>query len=695
MSSPHSEKLAAFLRPVAEIRPGERFKTAVMFFYFFLTISLIYILKPVRGALFLAELGAKNLRYVYLGEGLFLIFVAAAYVYLARKLPRKLFFTLTLLFFASNLVLFWFLFHLKVPYLSAYFYIWVASFSITSTTQFWILANDIFDPSEAKRLFGLIISGGSAGGIVGGILTNRAMQWLKAEDMLWVAAGVLVLCAFLIRIFWEEIYDKKLVSVSHEKQTDTRSAIRLFLGSSYLIKLALLVMIAKIASTIIDNQFNRIVELTITGKEARAAFFGGFFAWLNVISFAMQLLATSFCFRFLGVGLSLWILPVGLMLFSMGTLAYPFLGAALVLKVFDGSINYSIQQASKEVLFLPVSSQIRYRVKPIIDMLGFRLAKSLGGFTIMLLAPLLGLSDERLGILVLFLIPFWFLLVFHMRRAYSVMLRQHVLVHPRIEKETEPKSLDILRIFQDRQSLESVRDWMENESAYVRKVAASAALLETHVPTVREYGWEDFAKRIRTEWEERVREKTDSEISGNRHQIREKLFKEIRLRRDVLKLHGFHIGKATQHSKNLQAFTRAFLDENLERIFMFLEGLYPHEAIRDIYWSFSVPAQDNLARAHAMELLMNTLDPDLLAVLPAVLDPKPVKCTDKEIREILESLMLSLDWWSVLIGFLVCKEYADLTVVRSVTEEELFARMRAPCVRNSLYKFSKQPMIDR
>jgi ATP:ADP antiporter, AAA family len=418
--SSFSEKLAGFLKPVAEIRPEERFKTGIMFLYFFLTISLIYILKPVRNALFLGELGAKNLGYVYIGEGVFLIFVTSAYVYLSRKFPKKFFFASMLLFFASNLVLFWFLFQAKVPYLSAYFYIWVASFSITSTTQFWILANDIFEAQSAKRLFGLIISGGSAGGVAGGALTTQLVKFLKAEDMMLVAAGVIVLCAILIVTFWNRLTDGKTGHNTEKPQAQSTSEGKTPLkGTSYLIMLALIVMFAKMSSAIVDNQFNRMVELQIIGKEARTAFLAGFMAWMNVVSFLMQLLVTSLCLRFLGVMRSLWILPLGLALFSGGTLFYPALATAIFLRGFESSTNYSIQQASKEVLFLPIARDVRYRAKPVIDMLGFRLAKSLAGGYILLAVYFSGIPYEKLGVLVLFLIPFWFFVLWRMNRSYS------------------------------------------------------------------------------------------------------------------------------------------------------------------------------------------------------------------------------------------------------------------------------------
>ncbi len=407
--------MTSFIKPILEIRPEERTKTFLMFFYFFFTIALIYILKPVRNALVLTELGAQNLRFVYMGEGLFLIFVVWLYLQIAKRVSKKVLYNIGLGFFIACLGIFWFLFQGKIPYLSAYFYIWVAAFSITMTTQFWTLANDIFDPSQAKRLFGVMISSGSIGGIIGGVFTSQAVRWFKTEDLLLVAACVVGVCIGIVNALWKHVPSPEkpaIQSPSHKLAEESGiSSLKTFFSSSYFLMLAGLVMISKIASTIIDNQFSSVVEIAIIGKEARTAYFGGFLACLNLVSFLMQFFVTGFCLSRFGVGRSLAILPVGLAVMLVPSLWMPLLATVIPLRLFDGSINYSIQQASKEILYLPIPSDKRYRVKPIIDMLGFRLAKTLAGVYIAIAAPLFLIPNERLGILVLCLIPFWAVLV--------------------------------------------------------------------------------------------------------------------------------------------------------------------------------------------------------------------------------------------------------------------------------------------
>jgi len=465
-----------FLNPF-DIRKGEERKTLLMFLYFFLTITVLYVLKPVRSSLFLEELGSERLRYVYLGEGVFLLFVTWAYVQLAKILPRKRFFIGILFVFISNLLIFWWLFRTRVPYLSALFYVWVACFSITSVTQFWTLANDIFDPLEAKRLFGLIISGGSAGGVLGGVLTNRAVRWVHTEDLLLFSSLLLLGCVFLVSLLWQHLPATSAGSGRDQAPMEPASTRKLFLSSPYLWMLAGIVLFAKVASTVVDNQFNAIVEDHLLGKQAKTAFFGAFSAWLNIVSLVMQLYGTSLSLRFLGIGISLTLLPAGLALGSLGTFLYPLLGTGVFLKIFDGSMNYSVQQASKEVLYLPLSSSVRYRVKPVIDMLVYRASKSLGGLLIIILAPLFSIPNDRIGILVFALFPFWLFLVWRMRAAYLVLLRGHLQKGKSEEVPRPRRATEVLSFLYNEKSFGKLRSFLKQESTISRKMAAAACLV--------------------------------------------------------------------------------------------------------------------------------------------------------------------------------------------------------------------------
>ncbi|MCM8776572.1 MAG: hypothetical protein NC930_09545 [Candidatus Omnitrophica bacterium] len=772
-----SRSFAGYLRPFVEIRPGERMKTLLMLLYFLLTISTLYILKPVRGALFLNEFGAENLRYVYMGEGVFLVFVVSAYAQFSRRVSRKLLYGGVLTFFITNLVIFWSCAKIKTPYLSAVFYIWQSSFSAMITTQFWILANDIFNAVEAKRLFGLIIGGGSLGGILGGLLTSQAVRWIKTEDLFLVTAVILVLCLILVRRLWRYVTcDEVSLSASGSSKESTQavegahhSILKIFKDSTYLKMLAALVVISKVSSTIIDNQFNSVVEASISGKEAMTSFLGGFWAFLNAASLFMQLFMTGFCLRYLGVGYSIWILPVGLTVFSLASVFYPILLVGILFKLFDGSLNYSVQQASREVLYLPLPSALRRRVKPVIDMLGYRAAKSVAGVYIALLAPLLKIPDHKLGLLVLLLVPVWGILVWQMKKAYSKLLHSHLLSKHQYQKATmQYRATDVLSFLYDEKSFKTIESFMTHHSSYARKLAATAYLVYeragrdlkiarrvvnqmAHLEAV-EKVYEAKADNDRdTEviqfWQELVSNGQGDEVVPEKsvenyliHQgdevldrlgkvlqdpqkgldekrkavrIREAIPKQrvvdllldtLTVARDhamrfvILKalIRLFHknpqlvfsrpllkneLSRETTIYKNIQQLRyvyhretntrpeeaylgvalKAIRDESLERIFHYLSLLYPRGNVPMIYDLFVHCQEGDPRRVYAVELLTNTLDPDILILIQWILEDKEcLRVEDDQVLDMLKGFVQSEDrWFSLTSRYLIVELQLD------------------------------------
>ena len=82
-------------------------------------------------------------------------------------LPRRWALPTTQLIMAALMALFWVLFRGRAEWVSVAFYIYGMLLGVLLTSQFWTLANGIYDPRQAKRLFGFIGGGISLGGATG------------------------------------------------------------------------------------------------------------------------------------------------------------------------------------------------------------------------------------------------------------------------------------------------------------------------------------------------------------------------------------------------------------------------------------------------------------------------------------------------------------------------------------------------
>ncbi|XYH94851.1 NTP/NDP exchange transporter [Sorangium sp. So ce1128] len=192
----------------AEVKPREVFSVLVLTLNVFLLLTGYYLLKVVREPLILAggglEIGGQKLdldgpevkAYAAAGQALLLVGVVRAYGAMARRFGRMQLTTALTLFFAGNLVLFFFLARLGVP-LGVPFYLWVGCFSLTVIAQFWSFANDIYTPEQGKRLFAIVGIGSSLGAMFGAQIAKRVYVPIGPYNMMLVAAGVLLACLWL------------------------------------------------------------------------------------------------------------------------------------------------------------------------------------------------------------------------------------------------------------------------------------------------------------------------------------------------------------------------------------------------------------------------------------------------------------------------------------------------------------------
>ncbi len=478
------DSLTRFVQPVVQIRRSEWFKAGYMFLYSFFIFATLYILKPVRSSLYLDTHGSENLYLGYVFEGALLFIVTGVYVKFARRFKHKSnFFTFTTVFLISNILMFWVCFktHVQMSWFVLLFYGWVATYSVTVATQFWTMANDIFNPEEAKRLFGFIISGGSLGGVVGGSLTNIFSKRFGTENLLLLTAAFLTAAMFIARAVWEK--EKTINMVEHPqdsiKKERVSRTLQIFLKSRYLILITVLVLVVKAVETIVDNLFNGIVDNSIHSKAELTAFFGAFFAWLNAVSFFLQLFVTSRVLRKLGIGVSLLLLPIGLLFGSTLLIFFPILSIAVITRIYDGGLSYSINLLSKEILYLPIPSEVRYRVKPIIDMLFFRQSKFIAGIIIFIALKLIGFKVEQLGIVIVALIPFWIWVIVQVKRHYLEAIRQVLTNKKRAERfsqESDKRATDVLMNLFEEKSFQDLKALLGQTGSSVRKLSAAACL---------------------------------------------------------------------------------------------------------------------------------------------------------------------------------------------------------------------------
>ena len=422
----------------------------LLFLYLFLVIAAYNVIKPIRNASFLEELGYQRLPVVYLLTAFFIGFVVAVHSKIQVKISRYVLITLSILFFFLSCFIFRIFSGYEWQGLPVIFWVWANVFIIVLNTQFWITVNDILNPREFKRLSGFFISGGILGGFAGGLLAGSLAKKNVDYNLLFISAGLLTVCAFVVFLIfrWQkkenpvEAKAKKIGEVKDESKSKPgfRDSYKTVKEHDYLRFIATIVMLTLVVSTLIDFQFQTIVQNSETGNLTR--FFGYFNAGLMVFAFLLSILMTSNLFKRYGVRISLLLYPLVLLLCFLGIGVAASLVMAVIIKGSDKSLSYSINRSARELLFIPVSQDIKYKAIVFIDMFVDRFSKGIGAVVLLIIMSF-GIQDHKelvkiVSLVSIVLIIGWIMFTLRASREYVNSVKQKLIpLSPRPDKLVE------------------------------------------------------------------------------------------------------------------------------------------------------------------------------------------------------------------------------------------------------------------
>jgi ATP:ADP antiporter, AAA family len=431
---PRSVALEAFARPLG-LRPREVSRGILLFTYLFLIVSSFIAGKAARDALFLARFGALHLPYVDIAVALLVGVWIWGYLRAGRFISLRRLVSASLLFFASNALLFWYLSkYADAAWVLPIVYVWVGVFGVVAPAQVWTLANYVLTTREAKRLFAFVGSGAILGAIAGGFVIRRTAVRFGAESTLLGIALALLACVIVADQLWRRRHlahgvideDDEEPATSKVGPVGLRASLRLIAQSPYLSSIAAVICLSSFVTAVAAWQFKATSSRHFTDPDRLAAFFGGFNFYAGILAFVLQLVLTSRLLRRFGIGFALFIVPVALVLGSAAFLVLGTLAAAVFLRGTDQVLRYSIDRPTVELLYLPVPTDQTFQVKSFIDTVVWRLGDGLSGLTVLLFAAALGWSPVQLTWVNLLLLAGWLTAAWVARRQYVLNLSESI-----------------------------------------------------------------------------------------------------------------------------------------------------------------------------------------------------------------------------------------------------------------------------
>ena len=155
---------------------------------YYLILLSYYLLKPARDSLFLVRVSSEMLPLVFIITALVTAPVVTLYSRASRslKLNRLIIFTLAIII--VNLFILRWLVQISSAWVYYLFYTWVSIYGVLTTSQFWLLANAVYNSAQAKRVFTLLGLGGIIGAFTGGQVTSFLVKALDVgtENLLFI-----------------------------------------------------------------------------------------------------------------------------------------------------------------------------------------------------------------------------------------------------------------------------------------------------------------------------------------------------------------------------------------------------------------------------------------------------------------------------------------------------------------------------
>lgn len=463
----YAKQLFAWL--YGEFEKEELVKFLLLSGIFFVIIGTYWLLRPLKDAIFMNVVGED-----YLPRAKFLsMFAILPLLFFYSKLVdwfarRQVFYILCSMYSVLAFLFAFFIYTTGVdPMLASpsrwwgwVWYVYVESFGTLMVSLFWAFAADITKPDSAARGYPIVVLGGQLGNILFSWAFVSFIGWCAVVDVdicgaqgpvyPGAIASVVLIAGFciagimgLVKIFYRFISYAQLEGYSGrvEKELMQSSSflegLRLLFSSWYLLGIAFVVMSYEIIITLLDFNFKTFVKAAYANPNAQALYLGNFGFWVGVTSFLSIVFAINKIQRVLGLGVSLAVLPLMIILAVVGFKVHSYLGLLFWIMVLSKAMNYALTQPSIKQLYIPTSRQAKYKSQAFIDLYGSRGSKGIGSLINLMRKPLIEALGASAGLSVfismctgvsLGIIGVWFFVALYLGRTFKNAIERNEVV---------------------------------------------------------------------------------------------------------------------------------------------------------------------------------------------------------------------------------------------------------------------------
>ncbi len=343
-------------------------RIALPFVTFFCVLCGYFVLRPVRDEIGVRA-GVEQLPWLFTATFVATLLLVPLFGWIVARVQRRAIAAATYALCATLLLLtYGGLQSADIVAWGVGLFVGISVLNLFIISVFWSLMADSYDESEARRLYGIVAVGGTAGAIAGPSLTALLAPMIGPMNLLPISAALLGVAAVLTMLIPRRPDAPPLQKIGGT----IFAGIRLALKSPTLLRIALIVICYTTVSTILYFEQADIVKRTFSDPGERTRYFALLDLANNIVTVTLQALATRQVLTRMGLRTALTAAPV---LIGSGLIAlalFPRLALIAVLQVIHRAGEHAFTRPGREVIYTVVEPEERFKAKNFIDTFVYR-----------------------------------------------------------------------------------------------------------------------------------------------------------------------------------------------------------------------------------------------------------------------------------------------------------------------------------
>jgi ATP:ADP antiporter, AAA family len=339
---------------------------------YFCLLCGYYMLRPIREALAL-EVGVQYNSILFSVVLVVSAILLPIYWWMVGRTPRGrlLWFVCTpfaLVFLALSLGLSW---HPRDRTLAFVYFVSLTSANLYVISVFWSAMADVWRPQLAKRFYGYVAAGGSAGALLGPLIVTALVREIGPTPLIVVACAFIMCTAGLVSVArttlrrcpnGEGVPDAA-IPVGGRAIDDLKRLTR----TPYLLGIAGVIIVGQTIGAFMYNEQGRYVSAAYSAVADRTAIFANMEIAVNLLSLFFQAVVVTWLTRRGNVALSLSAMPALIGVSFIALAMFPLGSVLLVTQVLRRAADYGLGKPPREMLFTVLTPESKFKSKSLID----------------------------------------------------------------------------------------------------------------------------------------------------------------------------------------------------------------------------------------------------------------------------------------------------------------------------------------